>query len=436
MTLSLLLKKNLATLAAFGFVLGGVIFSTHTASAATFFLPSDLPNARVGVRYTQEIISNHPGMSYNWARLGELPPGISGIVNSDGTAYKLDGVPTTAGSYTFHLSTTRRSDGSISDSPAQNLTLVVTPEPSGVPMEIYTPATLVNGRVGSAYSVDLLGIGGNAPYRWSVSYGTSLPPGLTLTTAPGTYVGELRGTPTTSGTYTFGVKFLDIYDNSTTKTFTVTINPRLVFTPPSGTIIDPPIVTPVTPPPSLPTPSLPISPLTPVVTTELTARLNALNRIGVSVHALVKLPDDGNRFTQADSAVYYIGADGRRHAFPNDRVFFTWYGNFDSVRVVSATDLASIPLGANATYRPGIKMVKFATDPKVYVVSNNRTLRWVNSEAAANALYGSNWNRQIDDVSDTFYLDYNFGTDVNAASDYNRTGLQSSIRFVSDTLPL
>lgn len=523
MTLPLSLKQKLSAFAAIGLALSSFAFVVSSASAATFFVPESLPNARVSTRYTQEVQSNHPGIGYRWRLLGTLPPGLSGTANVDGTAYKIDGVPTTAGTYTFNLSTTRLSDGGVADAPSGDLTIVVTPEPSGIPMEIYNASTLAAGRVGTAYSVDLLGIGGNAPYRWSLLYGTSLPPGLTLTTAAGTYAGEIRGTPTTAGTYTFGVKFLDTYDNSTTKTFTVTINPRLVFTPPTG-ITDPIFTTPIalnittsavsngtvgtdysttlaanggtapyrwnfasgTLPPGLslsesgvisgrptaagtytayieafdargtfvgrnftfsiaaaavitPLPTLPIgtiTPITPVATAELTTRLNNLNRIGVSVHALVKLPDDGNRFTQADSAVYYIGADGRRHAFPNDRVFFTWYGNFDGVRVVSAGDLASIPLGANVTYKPGMKMVKFTTDSHVYVVSNNRTLRWVKTEAAANALYGSNWNRQIDDISDTFYLDYNIGTDVNAASDYDRVGLQSSIRYVSDVLPL
>ncbi|HTM69246.1 MAG TPA: hypothetical protein VL426_08235, partial [Candidatus Binatia bacterium] len=27
-------------------------------------------------------------------------------------------------------------------------------------------------------------------------------------------------------------------------------------------------------------------------------------------------------------AVYYFGADAKRHAFPNDRAYFTWYADF------------------------------------------------------------------------------------------------------------
>ena len=81
-------------------------------------------------------------------------------------------------------------------------------------------------------------------------------------------------------------------------------------------------------------------------------------------------------------------------------------------------------------------MVKFTTDPKVYAVSTNRTLRWVATEAAAISLYGSTWNRQIDDIADTFYTDYSFGTSINASSDFDRAGLTTSIRYVSDALPL
>jgi hypothetical protein len=255
--------------------------------------------------------------------------------------------------------------------------------------------------------------GGTAPYHWNFASGT-LPPGLTLGTD-----GTLSGRPTTAGTYTAYIEAFDASGAFVGRSFTFGIAAATIITPTLPTF---PIGT--------------YTPATPVATAELTNRLNNLSTQGISINALVKLPDDGNRFTQADSAVYYIGADGRRHAFPNDRVFFTWYSNFDGVRVVSASALASVPLGANATYKPGVKMVKFSTDPKVYALSNNRTLRWVKTEAAAQALYGSSWNRNIDDIADTFYTDYNFGADVNSASDYDRTGLQSSIRLVSDVLPL
>ena len=120
--------------------------------------------------------------------------------------------------------------------------------------------------------------------------------------------------------------------------------------------------------------------------------------------------------------VYYVGKDGFRHSFPNDRVFYTWYANFDSVQLLSPAELANIPLGKNVTYRPGVKLVKFTTDPKVYAVGHGSVLRWVTSEQLARVFYGDDWNKKIDDIPDTFYLNYTFGADINSASDYNPQG--------------
>lgn len=138
-----------------------------------------------------------------------------------------------------------------------------------------------------------------------------------------------------------------------------------------------------------------------------------------TVGTLVKLADDGNAQTQSDSAVYYYGIDCKRHAFSNDKVYFSWYANFNSVSIISASSLASMPLGKNVTYRPGVKMVKFATLNNVYAVSKGGKLRWITSEAVATGLYGATWNKQIDDIADTFFTDYIFGTDIVSSGDYS-----------------
>jgi len=118
-------------------------------------------------------------------------------------------------------------------------------------------------------------------------------------------------------------------------------------------------------------------------------------------------------------AVYYVGADGKRHAFPNERIYFTWYTNFDSVVEVNSAELSSMPLGPNVQYRPGVRMVKFTTLNKVYAVGRYGTLRWVTSESVATSLYGSNWNTKIDDISDAFFGDYTFGTDITSVGSYS-----------------
>jgi len=122
---------------------------------------------------------------------------------------------------------------------------------------------------------------------------------------------------------------------------------------------------------------------------------------------------DGVRIKGLSSkAVYYCGLDGKRHAFPNQRIHDSWYADFNGVVTVSDSDLSLIPLGANVTYRPGVRMLKIQTDPKVYAVAKGGELRWVQEEASALHLYGAEWNTKIDDLSDAFFTDYTIGEPV------------------------
>jgi hypothetical protein len=129
---------------------------------------------------------------------------------------------------------------------------------------------------------------------------------------------------------------------------------------------------------------------------------------------LIKLADDGNPETNHDAAVYYYGADGKRYVFPNAHTYFTWYEDFSGVRIVSGTQLASIPIGGNVTYRPGTRLVKITSDPKVYAVEPGGILRPIDSEAVAQGLYGDNWNKIIDDVPDAYFFNYQIGAPLSA----------------------
>ncbi|MCR4311810.1 MAG: cupredoxin domain-containing protein, partial [Candidatus Uhrbacteria bacterium] len=118
---------------------------------------------------------------------------------------------------------------------------------------------------------------------------------------------------------------------------------------------------------------------------------------------------------QSFSAVYYMGADGFRYVFPNDKAYFTWYTDFDDVVWITDAELAVIQIGGNVTYKPGSKMIKINTDPKVYYVGHNGDLYSVASEASAASLFGSNWNQQIHDVPDGFFGNYTItGDDVDS----------------------
>lgn len=134
------------------------------------------------------------------------------------------------------------------------------------------------------------------------------------------------------------------------------------------------------------------------------------------------------------TAVYWNGGDGKRHAFPNGRVFLSWFADFSGVRTVSASALAAIPLGANVTYRPGVKLVKFQTLEKTYAVGLGGELRWVKDEGAARALYGQDWNRQVDDIADAFFPDYRFGADIASADGFSRAAETSAAASIDDGL--
>ncbi len=121
------------------------------------------------------------------------------------------------------------------------------------------------------------------------------------------------------------------------------------------------------------------------------------------------------------SAVYYYGADGLRYVFPNDKTYFTWYKNFDNVKWLSDKDLATIQIGGNVTYKPGVKMLKINSDPQVYAVSTGGTLRPIPSETIAASLYGSDWNKKIDDVPDGFFPNYTIGKSIESAAGFSVT---------------
>lgn len=143
-----------------------------------------------------------------------------------------------------------------------------------------------------------------------------------------------------------------------------------------------------------------------------TVQASRPNQVFLEPGDLIKLPDDSNPATTVDTAVYYYGVDGLRYVFPNDKTYFTWYADFRNVKVVSAAQLGTIGIGGNVTYRPGTKMVKINSDPKVYAVSRGGILRHMASEALATALYGATWNREIHDVPDSFFTNYTMGVAI------------------------
>ncbi len=168
--------------------------------------------------------------------------------------------------------------------------------------------------------------------------------------------------------------------------------------------------------------------ITPTTTESLSSTLNTLTS------HLVKLacPPANADVNDPCKAVYYYATDGYRHAFPNEKVFFTWFENFDDIEEIEGNVLSSMPLGPTVTYHPGTRMVKFQSVPTVYAVERTGVLRAIASEAVAEALYGPQWNQHIDDISDAFFGNYSFGEKIESSTDYAKDEIWASVSSLDD----
>ncbi|MFN4257951.1 MAG: beta strand repeat-containing protein [Gemmataceae bacterium] len=84
-----------------------------------------------------------------------------------------------------------------------------------------TTTSLPNGTYGTAYSQTIETVNGSPPLSFSISAG-ALPNGLTLAAA----TGQISGTPTAAGSFTFTVSVTDSASSNTSRQFTIIINPR------------------------------------------------------------------------------------------------------------------------------------------------------------------------------------------------------------------
>jgi hypothetical protein len=122
------------------------------------------------------------------------------------------------------------------------------------------------------------------------------------------------------------------------------------------------------------------------------------------------LPDGvyiGDSIKSKDSTtVYFVDTDKRRHTFPNEPTYFSYFPSFAGIKTLPLSTLAQIAIGKNVTVRPGTWLVKIQTDPKVYAVEPFGSLRYVSSVDIAINLYGTDWATRILDISPVFFVDY------------------------------
>ncbi|MFE8646672.1 beta strand repeat-containing protein [Sphingomonas sp. NCPPB 2930] len=195
-------------------------FSVTVQQAGPSVTTTTLPDAVVGSPYNQSLAASGGSTPYTWSLTGGgLPNGLA--LSSAGV---VSGTPTQAGSFNPVFTVTDSANRTASRAISLNVS---------APTLAITPTTLPNPVIGVAYSQTLGTSGGTAPYTYSVSGGAP-PPGISVSSA-----GNVSGTATTSGNYSFTVSSTDSSTGSgapfnTTRTYSVTVSAPTITVAPAA----------------------------------------------------------------------------------------------------------------------------------------------------------------------------------------------------------
>jgi hypothetical protein len=175
-------------------------------SAASASVPLSAGSVRIPVRANGAPASRFSlGGAPSWLAIDPATGVITGAIP-----------PRTAGRFTFTIT----ADNGVGTAATQSFTLDVTGPPVAV-----TPPRPLQGNVGLPLGATLAAGGGAGPITWSVA-GGQVPPGLVL--APN---GQLGGTPTQVGSFTFTARATDSAapaPDSATEPVTVIVSPRVL----------------------------------------------------------------------------------------------------------------------------------------------------------------------------------------------------------------
>ncbi len=183
---------------------------------------TSLPGGLTGNAYSQTLAASGGFGADTWSvTSGSLPPGLT-LASSSGA---ISGTPTATGTHDFTVQVT--DSGSPQMSATEPLSITV-----AAPLAI-TTASLPNALTGQSYSQTLVASGGTGTLFWSGDP-TTWPPGLTIDGS-----GNITGTPTQTGTYTFTESVSDSgaqYSlfQQTSKTFTINVVAPLTISVPSA----------------------------------------------------------------------------------------------------------------------------------------------------------------------------------------------------------
>jgi hypothetical protein len=178
--------------------------------------PASLADGTSGSAYSQTISATGGTGPYSFAlSSGAFPEGLS----LNGSTGALTGTPVVAGSYTFTL--TAADANGVTGSRSYGLAIAAAPVPVPVPVPAtvltLSPGTLPAATIGSPFSQMLSTAGGTGPYGYSVS--GALPTGLSLNAS----TGEITGTPSETGSFSFTITATDSAGNTGSQAYTIAV---------------------------------------------------------------------------------------------------------------------------------------------------------------------------------------------------------------------
>lgn len=117
---------------------------------------------------------------------------------------------------------------------------------------------------------------------------------------------------------------------------------------------------------------------------------------------------------------FYLSSNGKRYVFPDEtKTFETWKSVLPAEKKVSQEELEAYPLGGNVWYRPGTRLIKIESDPRIYAVARGGVLREIN-EGNAEIIFGSDWRSLVDTLQDYYFTNYIVGNPINSPQEYSR----------------